>query len=49
MWSLWSNWQYVIVGSDDALVIDEKPVSNDGQSLVHWRMYASLGLNELTT
>ena len=49
MCSLGSNWQYVIIGSDNGLVPDRQQTiiwTNNG--LDYWRIYASFGLNELT-
>ena len=49
MCSLWSNWQYVIIGSDNGLAPNRQQAinwTNDG--LVIWRIYPSLGLSELT-
>ena len=48
MYSLGSNWQYVIIDSDNGLVPDRRQAliwTKDG--LVYLRMYASLGLNDL--
>ena len=46
--SLWSNWQYGSIGSDNGLAPTRRQAimwTNDGQ--VWWRIYASLGPNEL--
>ena len=43
------NWQYGSIGSDDGLAPTRRQAiiwTNDGQ--VWWRIYASLGLNELS-
>ena len=48
MCSLGSNWQYIIIGSDNGLAPNRWQGiiwMNDG--LVNWRKYASLGFNEL--
>ena len=48
IWSLWFNWQYGSIGSDNGLAPDRRQAiiwTNDG--LCQWRIYASLGLNEL--
>ena len=49
MCSLWSNWQYVIIGSDIGLLPNRRQAiiwTNDG--LVYRRIYAWLGLNGLS-
>ena len=49
MCSLWCDWQYVIIGSDNGLAPNRRQViiwTDDG--LVYWCIYASLGLNEFT-
>ena len=49
MCSFMSNLQYVIIGSDNGLAPKRRQAiiwTIDG--LVYWRIYASLGLNELT-
>ena len=49
MCSLWSNWQYGIIGLDNGLAPNRRKAiiwTNNG--LVYWRIYASLGLNEFT-
>ena len=46
--SLGCNWQYALIGLDIGLVPNRWQAiiwTNDG--LVYWRIYASLGLNEL--
>ena len=48
--SLWSNWQYVIIGSDNGLAPNRRQAiiwTSDG--LVYWCIYVLLGLNELNT
>ena len=48
MCSLGSNWQYIIIGSDNGLVPNRRQAiiwTNAG--VVNCRIYASLGLNEL--
>ena len=48
MCSLWSSWQYVIIGSDNVFAPNMQQAitwTNDG--LVYWRIYASPGLSEL--
>ena len=48
MCSLWSNWQYGSIGSDNGLAPARREAiiwSNVG--MLYWRIYASLGLNEL--
>ena len=49
MYSLWSIWQYIIIGSDNGLAPNKRQAiiwTNYG--LVSWRKYASRGLNEFT-
>ena len=46
--SLWSNWQYGSIGSDNGLAPNRRQAiiwTNVGT--FYWRIYASLGLNEL--
>ena len=46
MYSLGSNWQYVIIGLDNGLVPDrQQAIIWTKEGLVHRRIYASLGLN----
>ena len=48
MYSLGSNWQYVIIGSDNGLAPNRRQAiiwTNEGP--VYWRMYASLDHNLL--
>ena len=48
MCHLWSNWQYVTVGTDSGLAPNMRQAkywTNDG--LVYWHIYASLSLSEL--
>ena len=48
--SLGTNWQYVSIGSGNGLAPVRRQAiiwTNDG--LVYWRIYSSLGLNELMT
>ena len=45
---LGSNWQYVSTGLDNGLVPNKwQAISWSSDGLVYWRIYASLGLNEL--
>ena len=47
--SLGSNWQYGSIGSDHGLVPSMRQAiiwTNGG--MLYWRIYASLGLNELS-
>ena len=49
MCSFGSNLQYVIIGSDNGLAPNRRQAiiwTNDG--LVYWRIYASVGLDELS-
>ena len=48
-WPRWSDSQYCIIGSDNGLVLNGHQVIiwiKDG--LVAWRLFASVGFNELT-
>ena len=48
MCSSWSNWQYVIIDLDYGLALNrQQPIIWINDGLVFWRIYASLGLNEL--
>ena len=49
IWSLRSNWQYIIIGSGNGLAPNRPQAiiwTSDG--LVNWHIQASLGLNELS-
>ena len=49
MCSLWSNWQNVTISSDNGLVLNRRQaIIWTNEDLVYWRIYASLGLSELT-
>ena len=42
------NWQYAIIGSDDGLVpIRWQAIICTNDGLVYWRIYVSLGVDEL--
>ena len=45
--SLGSNWQYPSIGSDNGLAPVRRQAIIWTNWLVYWRIYASLGLNEL--
>ena len=46
MYSLSSSWQYIIIGPDNGLAPKSRqPIIWTCDDLVHWRKYASLGLN----
>ena len=49
-WFCWvSNWHYSRIGSDNGLSPTRQQASiRTNNNLIHWRIYASLGLNELT-
>ena len=43
-----SNWQFASIGSDNGFAQNrQQAIIWTSDSLVHWSMYASLGLNEL--
>ena len=47
--SLESNWQYVSIGSGNGLTPNRRQaITWTNADPLHWRTYASLGLNELT-
>ena len=49
MYSLWSNWQYGNIGSDNGLAPNRRQAKLwSVVGMFYWRIYASFGLNALT-
>ena len=50
MCSLWSNWQYGSIGSEDVLALNrQQAIICINVGMFYWYIYASFGLRELRT